>query len=84
MADHAKDSREERFARYRESLRKQLARSGKERVGTESGIPVEPLFTPSDGAVLTRLPAVVPSVAATVSRCSLLLLRRPGSDDADL
>ncbi len=49
MTDKVRETNhEERRARYRDRLRKQLDGSGRERVETESGIPVEPLFTPSD------------------------------------
>lgn len=48
MSDRTHDGPGGPTARYRERLKKQLARSGREHVDTESGIPVEPLFTPSD------------------------------------
>ncbi len=48
MTDRANDRGEKRPARYRESLRRQLEKSGRVHVDTGSGIPMEPLFTPSD------------------------------------
>ena len=49
MTDKTRDSNHaESQARYRERLRKQLAGNGREHVETESGIPMEALFTPAD------------------------------------
>jgi methylmalonyl-CoA mutase N-terminal domain/subunit len=49
MTDKMRDTNHaESQARYRDRLRKQLAGNGKEAVETESCIPMEPLFTPSD------------------------------------
>jgi len=49
MTDKMRDTNHaESQARYRDRLRKQLAGNGKEAVETESRIPMEPLFTPSD------------------------------------
>ncbi len=48
MTDHASDRLKQRFARYREGLRRQLEKSGRLKAETESGIPMEALFTPSD------------------------------------
>jgi methylmalonyl-CoA mutase N-terminal domain/subunit len=49
MTDKTRDSNHaESQARYRERLRKQLAGNGREHVETESGVPMEALFTPAD------------------------------------